>query len=100
MTPDTIPDLDLNRIFSLMDELEAGRQPAIDRLLKQRAEIDDRLKRLGYTNVSVPAETPAAVPAETPADSQRAATNGTAKVRKCGNCGKPGHDHRSCPKSV
>ena len=105
MTPE-IPDLDLERLFVLMDEIEQGRQPAIDRLLKQRADIEEKLKRLGYPNGSPPVEVPEAVhtapaePAAIPRVVIPGAANGTTKtmVRHCRNCGKPGHDIRSCPK--
>lgn len=35
-------------IFELLEQVERRKQPAIEALLAQRKEIDDKLKRLGY----------------------------------------------------
>ncbi len=90
MTPETVPDLE--RIFTLMDELEAGRQPAIDRLLQQRADIEDKLRRLRYSNGSASIDTLSAVTIEPPA------LDAKLLVRHCSKCGRAGHDSRSCKK--
>ncbi len=112
MTPEpTLPDLD--RMFMLMDEIEYNRKPAIEHLLKQRDDIEAKLKRLGYSGnghtveVGPIAEWPAVVdlPAVTVELPGVAAANGTAVkpyrplLRHCKVCGKTGHDIRRCPKA-
>lgn len=37
-----------NEVFKRMQELEALKTEAINELLRQRAEIDERLRKLGY----------------------------------------------------
>ncbi len=51
-------------IFSLLEEIEKRKQPAIDALLKEREELDNKLARLGYQHPSVAPATPQKRPAK------------------------------------
>jgi hypothetical protein len=49
-----VKDDAIERVLSLMEQLEKAKQPAIESLLAQKADIEAKLEQLGYNGGSAP----------------------------------------------